>query len=188
MSESPLETPYEQTFRFIKSEEGIFRVPTVPSNPDGSPIGHSGETIGYGRDLGQNPFNDFERKELRLDQGRTFENEPLTDEEADFLLVRDLNDALDGAMTAFGALEYSRLNTARQTALVSNVFQMGKAGGLEGFPSMMRFMKSGEFEEAAIEVMSGSTRDTPSDFSLQTPKRAKRIADMIRTGEFGTSN
>ena len=191
MSDTIVEDSTSQILRFLKQEEGIFRVPTVPTR-DGKPIGNSGETIGHGRDLSKKPFSDFERKHLGLNKGRTFENDPLTDEEAEFLLVRDATDAIDAARGVLGADVFDNLNTARKATMVSTAFQLGREG-LRGFPKMIKNVQAGVhtdagsqrfFDEAALELLSGRSRMEPSKVFMQTPHRTSRAANMIRTGEF----
>ncbi len=71
---------------------------------------------------------------------------------------------------------FKKLDKERQYALLDMCFQLG-IKGLQGFRKMLRAMRAGDWETAARECLN-------SDYALQTPKRAKRIATLIQTGEW----
>jgi GH24 family phage-related lysozyme (muramidase) len=68
------------------------------------------------------------------------------------------------------------LNDARANALCNMMFQMG-TDKLLGFKKTLELLKAGRWDAAATEALD-------SDWARQTPNRAKRVTDMIRTGEF----
>lgn len=62
----------------------------------------------------------------------------------------------------------------RQAALVQMAYQLG-VGGLLGFKKMLWCMEHGRYKQAAAEALD-------SLWARQTPKRARRVALMIREG------
>lgn len=71
---------------------------------------------------------------------------------------------------------FAGLSEARQAVLISMGFQMGLAG-LYGFKNTLKFVGSGNFDQAANNMLA-------SKWAKQTPARARRAAQMMRTGEF----
>lgn len=96
----------------------------------------------------------------------------LTDKEAMYLLNNDVNDRIANMTLHFP--HFSRLNEPRQAALINMSFQLG-VQGLLGFKKMIAAMSEGKFNKAADEALD-------SLWAKQTPKRAERIANQIRTG------
>jgi lysozyme len=66
------------------------------------------------------------------------------------------------------------LDPVRQGALVNMAFQLGVAG-LLGFRNSLELMRTGQYREAADNFLK-------SKWANQTPNRARRITDQIRTG------
>ena len=62
--------------------------------------------------------------------------------------------------------------------LTEMVFQMGEQG-VSGFPSMLKHLKEGNTTEAAAEMLRGTKKGTASDWSLQTPKRAIELYNIM---------
>ena len=62
--------------------------------------------------------------------------------------------------------------------LTEMVFQMGEQG-VSGFPSMLRHLKAGDTTEAAEEMLRGSTAGSASEWSKQTPKRARALYNIM---------
>lgn len=69
---------------------------------------------------------------------------------------------------------FDDLDDARQNALVNMAYQLG-VGGLLGFKNSLRLIESGKFEAAATSMRN-------SRWFRQTPNRAKRVIEQIRTG------
>lgn len=124
--------------------------------------------------------------------GRNFEDNPLTPEElkacpdykhgityngAIFLLRNDIKRCFKELKSNFSW--YKKLDNQRQYALLDMDFQLGLLG-LRGFKKMLRALSKGDFEEAAKQCIDSKygKRDTPL--------RAKRIAFLIKTGEWET--
>ena len=71
---------------------------------------------------------------------------------------------------------YNRLDEARQGALANMAFQMG-IEGLMGFKNTLAMIEDGDYEGAAAGMLN-------SLWAKQTPERAARIAEQVRTGEW----
>jgi lysozyme len=92
--------------------------------------------------------------------------------ESDYLLANDIAVKSD---ELFAALSWARsLDEVRCRALMNMVFQMGVPDLLQ-FKNTIALLQSKRFAEAADEMLR-------SVWAQQTPARAKRISDMIRTG------
>ena len=98
----------------------------------------------------------------------------LRPDEIDYLLRNDINDrvaALRKALPWFLALD-----EARQGVLINMAFQLGTAG-LLGFKSTLALITAGKYAEASEQMLK-------SKWATQTPARAKRLAEQMKTGEW----
>ena len=98
----------------------------------------------------------------------------LRPDEIDYLLANDIADrvaALTKALPWFGTLD-----AARQGVLLNMAFQMGTAG-LLGFKNTLTLVAAGRYAEAAQRMLQ-------SKWAKQTPARAKRLAEQMKTGEW----
>lgn len=98
----------------------------------------------------------------------------ISDAAIDFIFNEDVDIATKALFNAFPWV--SDLNDARQNALVNMVFQLG-IGGVSKFVQTLLFLKNHDYENAATAMMQ-------SNWAKQTPERAQRAADLIRTGAF----
>lgn len=92
--------------------------------------------------------------------------------EIDYLLANDIEDrvrALTEALPWFVALD-----EARQGVLLNMAFQLGTAG-LLAFKHTLAAVKQGAYTDAALLMVQ-------SKWAAQTPQRAARLADQMRTG------
>lgn len=124
-------------------------------------------TIGIGRNLEAKPFTEAERLVIK-------DPENITKQEAYFLLENDIKETinlLDNMVRCF-----FKLDDERKYALIDMGFQMGVAGVCK-FKNMIAAMDAGDFEKASKECLN-------SAYAKQTPERAKRIARLIKTGEW----
>lgn len=96
----------------------------------------------------------------------------LRDAEIDLLLANDIEDRVR-ALTA-RLPWFLGLNEARQGVLINMAFQMG-SDGLLGFRNTLALVQAGRYAEAADNMLL-------SKWAQQTPARAKRMADQMRTG------
>ena len=98
----------------------------------------------------------------------------LRPDEIDYLLRNDIADRV-AALTR--ALPWSlALDEARQGVLLNMAFQLGTAG-LLGFKSTLALIAAGKYTEAAEQMLK-------SKWATQTPARAKRLAEQMKTGEW----
>jgi lysozyme len=104
--------------------------------------------------------------------GRALDVHGVSQKEADAMLDADINYWLVACVQAFPW--FKRLNEPRQAVLVSMAHQMG-VPGLQGFTRALAAMEAGAYDVAAFEMLQ-------SEWAKETPKRAKREADMMATG------
>ena len=98
----------------------------------------------------------------------------LRPDEIDYLLRNDIADrvaALKKALPWFGALDQ-----ARQGALINMAFQLGTEG-LLGFSYTLGLVRDGKYAEAAVQMLK-------SKWAEQTPARARRLSQQMKTGEW----
>ena len=96
----------------------------------------------------------------------------ITSEESAYLLNNDINKfsaQLDKSLPW-----WRELDEARQAVLLGMAFQMGTAG-LLGFKNTLAMVKAKDYEGAAKGMMQ-------SLWAKQTPARAKRMSEQMRTG------
>jgi lysozyme len=105
--------------------------------------------------------------------GRNLETRGLLPDERALMLENDL--AYARGIARLACKRFESLSESRQAVLISMAHQMGPAG-LQGFRSMLRALERGDYEEAAREMLDSewARKDTPA--------RAKRHAEMMRTG------
>ena len=125
-------------------------------------------TIGVGRNLEDNPLSLEEKKAL----GDYMHG--ITENGAKMLLRNDI-------YRCYNALKkivqnYDDLDSDRQYALLDMCFQLG-VKGLRKFHNMLAAVNKKNFIMAAYECLN-------SQYAKQTPKRAKRIARTLKTGEW----
>lgn len=97
----------------------------------------------------------------------------LSDAEIDLLLANDIKDRIE-AIKDWPAWQAVKDNPARATALISMAFQLGTAG-LAEFKNSLRLIEQKQWAAAASNLLQ-------SLWARQTPNRAKRVTDMIRSG------
>ena len=94
--------------------------------------------------------------------------------EIDYLLRNDINDRVQALTKALPW--FSALDEARRGALINMAFQLGTSG-LLGFKSTLALVADGKYAEAAEQMLK-------SKWATQTPARAKRLAEQMKTGEW----
>ena len=137
------------------------------------------ETIGIGRCFEDNPFDSVEREVLRLDRGRNWIEEPMTHEEAVYVLRRDIDKSsgtLSGLLTQ---AVLDRLPSAAKDILLRMIFQMG-LGGVQGFRQMRIALTEDppNFAKAADEMLDSEWYRNRHGGG--TPERAKAESDRMR--------
>jgi len=98
----------------------------------------------------------------------------ITKEEAAYLLNNDIRRITATIKEYLPWLD--NLNPPRQGVLLNMAFQMG-TGGLFLFVNTLNLIRDGKFEEASHAMLQ-------SKWATQTPDRAKRLAEQLRTGEW----
>lgn len=98
----------------------------------------------------------------------------LRDSEIDMLLANDVADRVDALTKALPW--FTELDEARQGVLLNMAFQMGTAG-LLAFTTTLGLVRAGRYDEAADAMLK-------SKWATQTPNRAARLAQQMRTGEW----
>lgn len=99
----------------------------------------------------------------------------LRPDEIDYLLKNDIADRVQALTKALPML-FPKLDEARQGVLVNMAFQLGTAG-LLGFKSTLALVAAGKYSEASEQMLK-------SKWATQTPARAKRLAEQMKTGEW----
>ncbi len=109
---------------------------------------------------------------LTIGYGRNLDANPLTPSEAEILMYNDI-EKIDSELKK--RLPYfAQLTPARKVVLISMAFQLG-LNGLLGFRKTLAYLAIGSFEHASKEMLN-------SRWANQTPKRARRLAEMMRRG------
>ena len=98
----------------------------------------------------------------------------LRPDEIDYLLKNDITDRVQALTKALPW--FSALDEARRGVLVNMAFQLGTAGLLD-FKSTLALVAAGKYAEAAEQMLK-------SKWATQTPARAKRLAEQMKTGEW----
>ena len=98
----------------------------------------------------------------------------LRDSEIEFMLRNDIEDRI----TALGKVLpwFLDLDEVRQGVLVNMAFQLG-IKGLMGFSTTLQMVAQGRYEDAAVQMLK-------SKWAAQTPERAKRLAQQMKTGKW----
>lgn len=110
---------------------------------------------------------------LTVGVGRNIDDRPFSDDEIALMLKNDI--AIVEAALDRNLPWWRSMNEARQQALANVCFQMG-ISRLLGFKKSLELLKAGRWDAAAAEFLN-------SKWAKQTPKRAKRVTDLIRIGE-----
>jgi len=98
----------------------------------------------------------------------------LSPEESAFLLNNDVDTRIKALEAAFPW--FKGMDEARKGVLVNMSFQMG-VDGLKAFKNTLASVANGLYEKAASQMLD-------SLWATQTPERAKRLSDQMKTGEW----
>jgi len=124
--------------------------------------------IGYGRNLEENPY--FEGNRIP---------DQITKEEAEIILVTDLNHAATVLAAAWHG--YELLQGARRDAVIQMCFQLGLDGFL-GFKNMRKALVMCNWQAAYNEALDSEWAKT------DCPARAERVARQFLTGKHYLTN
>lgn len=111
---------------------------------------------------------------LTIGYGRNLEDNGITEEEAHFLLMNDLEKSWDECCKAFSWI--SKMDKIRQGVIVELCFNMGLSR-LKGFKKMLAACERGDYETASVEMLD-------SLWARQVGQRAKTLANIMK----GTDN
>ena len=98
----------------------------------------------------------------------------LRDSEIEFMLQNDVEDRVNALHDALPW--FQNLDDVRKGALLAMSFQLG-VEGLLAFKTSLGLIREGDFDEAARQLLK-------SKWAEQTPARAKRISEQVRTGKW----
>lgn len=98
----------------------------------------------------------------------------LSPEESEFLLNNDVDSRIKALEAAFPW--FKGMDEARKGVLVNMSFQMG-VDGLKGFKNTLESIANGRYEKAAGQMLN-------SLWAEQTPERAKRLSEQMKTGQW----
>jgi lysozyme len=96
----------------------------------------------------------------------------LRSDEITYLLQNDIDDRITAVTKALPW--FQNLDDARQGVLLNMAFQLGTAG-LLAFKATLAAVQGARYDEAAADMLN-------SVWAQQTPARAKRLAEQMRTG------
>lgn len=98
----------------------------------------------------------------------------ITSEESAYLLANDIARVMADVRRRLPW--FDRLDPARQGVLLNMAFQMG-VDGLMGFKNTLAMIERGDYDGAATGMLA-------SLWATQTPQRAQRMADQMRSGQW----
>lgn len=98
----------------------------------------------------------------------------ISEKEAEMLLENDVSAVVSSLSRQITF--WNRLNDPRKAVLMNMAFQMG-VGGLMKFKRTLAMIEAGEYAQAADNMLT-------SLWAKQTPRRAKEMANQMRTGKW----
>ena len=99
--------------------------------------------------------------------------ERISNSEVDNLLETDITEATEAAKKYPW---FDKLNEARQAVVISMIFQLGKFG-FDKFQNTIKLLAKHQYDAASVQMLM-------SLWAKQTPERAKRHAEQMKTGEW----
>lgn len=121
------------------------------------------------------PYRDTEGK-LTIGVGRNLEDVGITAQEAEIMLIHDIDSCLKEIAHTFPWM--SEFDDVRIAVVASMIFNMGLLGFLE-FKKMIQALQLQNFEVASKEMLS-------SKWANQVGSRARELSEMMRTGNYLT--
>jgi len=103
--------------------------------------------------------------------GRNLDDNPLTEEEAEYLLNNDLNKVVKEVINLD---YYARLNPTRRSVIINMLFNLGMPR-FKKFIKMQEALNIQDYEEAAIQMLD-------SKWARQVGSRAERLAKKMKSG------
>lgn len=118
------------------------------------------------------PYTDSVGK-LTIGVGRNLTDKGLKPKEVEYLLMNDIMDCVDDLNRNIPW--WRQLNEVRQRVLMDMCFNLG-IGKLLGFENTLKYMEHGDYTQAAANMLQ-------SKWAAQVGQRAKRLSEMMRTGQ-----
>ena len=109
---------------------------------------------------------------LTIAYGRNIEDNGITKDEAEYLLINDLTGSMDELLKNFPWVD--TMSIRRQYVLVEMVFNMGIAK-FKQFKKMIEYCRIGDYEKAAEQALD-------SAWHKQVGKRAETLAKILKEG------
>jgi len=128
------------------------------------------KTIGYGRNVDDNPFTP---EELEMLGREDFDVEPMTEDEAEELLVNDVNAVISQIKPM---LPWKELSPSRQAVCANMAFNLGVAGFLK-FKKMIAALHDAYYTKAAVEMLDSRWAD-------QVYQRSADLSWQMKDGEW----
>ncbi|HDC4672328.1 glycoside hydrolase family protein [Enterobacter kobei] len=132
-------------------------------------------TIGVGHLLTKSPSKDEAIRQLDKLVG-TGHYGYINKQESRKILEIDINQTIKQIGRTELINVYTSLDIVRRTALVNMCYQLGVQGVLQ-FKKMLGYLEQGDYEKAADEALN-------SKWAKQTPNRARRVTEVLRTGTY----
>lgn len=117
------------------------------------------------------PYRDTVGK-LTIGIGRNLDDVGISESEAEYLLGNDINRTIDDMDRLMPW--WQGLDDTRKRVLINMGFQMGVSGLLK-FKATLKAVQDGDYSLAASRMLD-------SLWFKQTPNRAKRLCEMMRSG------
>ena len=105
--------------------------------------------------------------------GRNLSDNGISEQEAEFMLTHDIEDA---AISASKLPFWSNLSQVRRAAFINLSFNLGMPRLLK-FKRMLKAAGEGKWTEASLELLD-------SRYAKQVGRRADELAEQLRTGEW----
>lgn len=128
------------------------------------------QTIGIGHNIDANPITKEDEKVI----GEFWYKDGITKNAAFYLLRKDVNRVIEELNN--NVPWWNNLNNDRQYVMIDLCFQLG-INGLMQFKKTLQYISTGFYIQASEELLR-------SKYAQQTPNRAKRNADCLRTGKY----
>lgn len=120
------------------------------------------------------PYKDTVGK-LTIGYGHNLTDKGLTLRQAEALLDDDIDEAIRDLVARFPWV--AQLDVVRQAVLVDMCFNLG-IGGLAQFRQTLAAIQRGDYETASVRMLESLWAD-------QVGRRARRLAEMMRSGQWG---
>jgi lysozyme len=111
---------------------------------------------------------------LTIGYGRNLDDVGISQDEASFLLAKDIGRAIREAYGIFGETIFENLSDIRQEVIVNMIFNMG-VGKFSEFKNFIAAVREGESQRAHDEMLD-------SVWAKQVKSRAHELAEMFLKG------